>query len=70
MHDPGQGRTGMKIEFGTPDLSNPLFTSLGLTAIRPEVTVQGSQHDFCGNQNYKTLLRAKARAFSKAFRRG
>jgi hypothetical protein len=42
MHDPGQGRTGMRIEFGTPDLPNPLCTSLGLATIRLEIIVQGS----------------------------
>lgn len=34
MHDPGQGRTGMKIEFGTPDLPNPPSSSVELTASR------------------------------------
>jgi hypothetical protein len=31
MHDPGQGHTGMKIEFGTPDSPNPQFIAVELT---------------------------------------
>jgi hypothetical protein len=44
MHDPSQGRTGMKIEFGTPDSPSPQFTSVEPSASRLTINIQGSRH--------------------------